>query len=165
LQPLQLRKSLEEKNVNYSSKYRYGQVQGCFYCVKFRNDDDDSVIDKNDSVIDAEYMKVKDHEAIIDNITKEHDKKYDDMRLDLDNTMEYVEKLKAYIEELKKKPTIKPEEKKPKKKATIKPEEIEPVEDDLFKQIDNNKFLDKKTKKIYKVYNNNEEINFDGNLF
>jgi hypothetical protein len=163
---------LEEKNVNYSSKYRYGQVQGCFYCVKFRNDDDDdSVIDNNDndsvidSVIDAEYMKVKDHEAIIENITKEHNKKYDDMRFDLDNTMEYVEKLKAYIEELKKKPTIKQEVKKPKKKATIKPEEKEPFEDDLFKQIDNNKFLDKKTKKIYKVYNNNEEINFDGNLF
>jgi hypothetical protein len=41
LSMLQLISSLKEKNVKYSSKYRCSGIQGCFYCVKLLECDED----------------------------------------------------------------------------------------------------------------------------
>jgi hypothetical protein len=43
LSVLQLISSLKEKNVKYSNKYRINGIQGCFYCVKVVESDEDRV--------------------------------------------------------------------------------------------------------------------------
>jgi hypothetical protein len=48
LSVLQLISSLKEKNVKYSNKYRINGVQGCFYCVKIVESNEDREFFNND---------------------------------------------------------------------------------------------------------------------
>jgi len=137
------------------------------------DDDDDEkefkpnyFIKENDK---AEYIRVEEHKKMLDNVKKE-----------LEKSNIFIEQLKEQIEEQKKKENVSIDEQLEHYKKIVRDLEKKRIfelnqisnknqqkewdQEDL-KKTGKNIYIDKTTKKIYKVYKDHEDIEFDGNLF
>ena len=135
LKDLQLIRLMKEKGVKYDRQKRCGGKQGSFYCIKFKEEDDENN-DNNDY----------DHGVIKQDLS---------VKMSLDEQLEHYKKL---VRELENRRIFEWTQ------ISNKNQQKEWDQEDL-KETGKNKFIDKKTKKIYEVYNEHEDIEFDGNLF
>jgi hypothetical protein len=160
LTPLQLLSSLKEKKVKYSNKYRIGGIQGCYYCVKLvecdedRAHDDDTEIgvDKSDQSVDIskEYtLLLQKYNALLERVNKCRTKGFGFIEKD-DDDDDYDD---DYDEPPKAKPKAKPkveEEKVPRKKAKPKPKPKVEESDESESESEDDEPVKKSTKKIKK---------------
>lgn len=136
LKDMQLIRLMKEKGVKYDRQKRCGGKQGSFYCIKFKEDEEDEKNDNND----YNYGVIKQDLSV---------------KMSLDEQIEHYKKI---VRDLEEKRIFEWNQ------VSNKNQQKEWDQEDL-KKTGKNKYIDKKTKKIYKVYNNNEDIKFDGNLF
>ena len=115
----QMRKLMQEKGVKYNRQYRCNNIQGCFYCIKFKEDEEDEKNDNNDY----------DHGVVKQDLS---------VKMSLDEQLEHYKKLVRELEEKKIFEWT---------QISNKNQQKEWDQEDL-KETGKNKYIDKKTKKI-----------------